>query len=70
MQTLLERELIAEAGRSRAAGGAILYGTTLRFEAMFGLAGLEDLPDLKDFELSDDQKLELRRRLGLLAVPE
>ena len=70
VQTLLERELIAEAGKSRAAGGAILYGTTPRFEAMFGLAGLADLPDLQDFELGDDQKLELRRRLGLLALPE
>ncbi len=70
VQTLVERDLIAEVGRSQSAGGAILYGTTSRFEAMFGLAGLEDLPDLKEFELSDDQKLELRRRLGLLAVPE
>ena len=70
VQTLLERELIADAGKSRAAGGAILYGTTPRFEAMFGLAGLADLPDLQDFELGDDQKLELRRRLGLLALPE
>jgi segregation and condensation protein B len=70
VQTLVERDLIAEVGRSQSAGGAILYGTTLRFEAMFGLAGLGDLPDLKGFELSDDQKLELRRRLGLLAVPE
>ena len=70
VQTLVERDLIAEVGRSQSGGGAIIYGTTLRFEAMFGLAGLEDLPDLKEFELSDDQKLELRRRLGLLAVPE
>jgi segregation and condensation protein B len=70
VQTLVERDLIADVGRSQSAGGAVLYGTTPRFEAMFGLADLEDLPDLKEFELSDDQKLELRRRLGLLAVPE
>lgn len=70
VQTLVERELIAEVGRSQSAGGALLYATTPRFEVMFGLAGVEDLPDLADLELGDDQKLELRRRLGLLAIPE
>ena len=67
---LLERELITEVGRSAAAGGAILYGTTQRFEAVFGLAGLDDLPPLEGFALTDEQKDELRRRLGLLTVPE
>ena len=66
----LERELITEVGRSAAAGGAILYGTTQRFEAVFGLAGLDELPPLEGFALSDEQKEELRRRLGLLTVPE
>jgi segregation and condensation protein B len=67
---LLERELITEVGRSSAAGGAILYGTTQRFEAVFGLAGLDELPPLEGFALSDEQRDELRRRLGLLNVPE
>lgn len=67
---LLERELITEVGRSNAAGGAILYGTTQRFEAVFGLAGLDELPPLEGFALSDEQRDELRRRLGLLTVPE
>lgn len=67
---LLERELITEVGRSAAAGGAILYGTTQRFEAVFGLAGLDELPPLEGFALSEEQKEELRRRLGLLTVPE
>jgi segregation and condensation protein B len=44
VHTLLERELVTEVGRSSAAGGALLYGTTRRFEAMFGLAGLDELP--------------------------
>jgi segregation and condensation protein B len=70
VQTLVDRELIAEMGRSQSAGGAILYGTTPRFEAMFGLAGLADLPDLGFFELSEDQKGEFRRGLGFLAIPE
>jgi segregation and condensation protein B len=67
---LLEREFITEVGRSQAAGGAILYGTTQRFEAVFGLAALDELPALEGFALTEDQKDELRRRLGLLTVPE
>lgn len=70
VRTLLEREVITEVGRSSAAGGAILYGTTPRFEAVFGLAGLDDLPALEGFALTEDQKEDLRRRLGLLNVPE
>ena len=70
VHTLMERELITEVGRSSAAGGALLYGTTRRFEAVFGLAGLDELPPLEGFALTEDQKDELRRRLGLLTVPE
>ena len=70
VRTLLERELITEVGRSQAAGGALLYGTTHRFEAMFGLAGLDELPPLEGFALTEEQKDDLRRRLGLLTVPE
>ncbi len=70
VHTLLERELVTEVGRSQGAGGAVLYGTTSRFEAMFGLAGLDELPPLEGFALTEDQKDELRRRLGLLSVPE
>lgn len=70
VHNLLDRELIEEVGRTQAKGGAVLYGTTRRFEAMFGLGGLKDLPALEDFELSDDAKADLKRRLGLLTVPE
>ena len=70
VRTLLERELITEVGRSPAAGGALLYGTTRRFEAVFGLAGPDELPPLEGFALTEDQKDDLRRRLGLLTTPE
>jgi segregation and condensation protein B len=70
MRTLLERELITETGRAQGGGGALLYGTTLRFEAMFGLSSLDELPELEGFALGEAQKDELRRRLGLMAVPE
>lgn len=70
LRTLMERELVTEVGRSQSGGGAVLYGTTPRFEAMFGLAGLDDLPDLEGFALGEQQKEELRRRLGLVGGPE
>jgi len=70
VRTLLERELVTEVGRERGGTGAILYGTTPRFEAMFGLSGLDELPALEGFALTEDQKEDLRRRLGLLTLPE
>lgn len=70
VRTLLDRELITEVGRAQSGGGALLYGTTARFEAMFGLAAVDDLPPIDGFALSDEQKEDLRRRLGLLTVPE
>lgn len=70
VHTLLQRELITEVGRSQSVGGAVLYGTTVRFEAMFGLSDLGELPAVEGFALSDGQKEDLRRRLGLLSVPE
>ena len=41
--TLTERGLIEESGRSRF--GAVVYRTTPLFERLFGLAGLDQLPD-------------------------
>lgn len=70
VRTLIERELITEMGRSQAGGGALLYGTTPRFEAIFGLSGLDELPPLEGFALGEEQKEELRRRLGLLSAPD
>lgn len=67
---LLDRELIHELGRTQSKGGAVLYGTTRRFEAMFGLADIEALPPVEEFELTEDAKADLRRRLGLLTTPE
>ena len=70
IHTLLDRELIKDSGRAQTGGGAILYATTSRFEAMFGLAELTELPPLEGFALTEDAKVDLRRRLGLLTVPE
>ena len=45
---LLERGLIAEAGRDNGAGGAVRYRTTPLFERVFGLESLSELPRLED----------------------
>lgn len=43
---LLERGLIEEVGRKDAPGRPVLFGTTERFLAAFGLDSLDDLPPL------------------------
>ncbi|HZG50263.1 MAG TPA: SMC-Scp complex subunit ScpB [Thermoleophilaceae bacterium] len=59
--TLLERGLIEESGRSRF--GAILYRTTDLFQKLFGLEGLDALPDPAAFDPTPEQAGELRERL-------
>jgi len=58
--SLVERGLIAEAGRESGPGGAVRYRTTPLFERVFGLDGLAALPRLDD--LGADAG-ELRERL-------
>ncbi len=70
VQTLVDRELILETGRREDAGGAIVFGTTRRFQVAFGLDGLERLPALEGFAPGESERDELRRRLGLLVSPE
>ena len=50
VKTLLERRLITTAGRKEAVGRPILYRTSKDFLMRFGLADLEELPSLKEFE--------------------
>ncbi len=50
IKTLLERGMITTAGRKEALGRPILYRTTKEFLMRFGLAGVDDLPSLKEFE--------------------
>jgi segregation and condensation protein B len=59
--TLTERGLIEEAGRSRF--GAVIYRTTALFEKLFGLRGLDDLPDASRFDPTPEDEAELRERL-------
>jgi segregation and condensation protein B len=61
VQTLTERGLIEEAGRSRF--GAVIHRTTPLFERLFGLAGLDQLPDPARFDPTPEDEHELRERL-------
>lgn len=62
LKTLLDRKLIATAGRKNVLGKPIMYKTTREFLVQFGLKSLDELPTLKEFE-------ELGR-LALTDLPE
>lgn len=61
VQTLSERGLIEESGRSRF--GATIFRTTELFERLFGLTGLDALPDVASFDPSPEDAADLRERL-------
>jgi segregation and condensation protein B len=50
LKTLLDRKLIATAGRKDVVGRPITYKTTKEFLIQFGLSSLKELPTLKEFE--------------------
>jgi segregation and condensation protein B len=58
---LLERGLIAEAGRDDGAGGAVRYRPTPLFERVFALESLSQLPRLDDLGADAEQ---IRERLA------
>ena len=61
VQTLGERGMIEESGRSRF--GATIYRTTPLFERVFGLSGLDALPDPSRFDPTPEDEQDLRERL-------
>src|ERR1017187_661043 len=50
LKTLLDRKLIAAAGRKQVVGKPILYKTTKEFLVQFGLKNLQELPTLKELQ--------------------
>jgi len=50
IHTLMERKLIATAGRKSVVGRPILYKTSREFMLHFGLRDLSELPSLREFE--------------------
>ena len=61
VQTLSERGLIEESGRSRF--GATIFRTTELFERLFGLRASTRLPDVARFDPTPEDAAELRERL-------
>ena len=64
--TLLDKGMLTEAGRSKQTG-AVEYRTTPAFEKLFGLASLEELPQLERFEATPGDIEELREKLHIAA---
>lgn len=61
LTTLLERGLVADAGRSKY--GAMIFRTTELFDRLFGLEALDKLPDVTAFDPSPEDERDLRERL-------
>jgi segregation and condensation protein B len=59
--TLEERGLIEDCGRSQF--GAIMYRTSSLFQRLFGLSGIDALPDPAAFDPTPEEEGELRDRL-------
>ncbi len=76
MKTLLDRKLIASAGRKSVVGKPMMYKTTREFLLQFGLKDLAELPTLKEFEelkrlaLSDPELDEPPKDVDGPATPE
>lgn len=73
LKTLLDRKLIATAGRKNVIGKPMQYKTTKEFLVQFGLKDLSELPTLKEFDeirrlaVADEPTEEVG---GLEAVPD
>ena len=52
---LLEKELIEIVGRSSGPGKPLLYATSGKFMDYFGLKSMEDLPQLKEFQVTGEE---------------
>jgi segregation and condensation protein B len=60
-QTLIERGMIEEAGRSQF--GAVLYRTTDVFLRLFGMASVDELPDVTAWDPTPEVAATIRERL-------
>lgn len=66
VRRLLELGLVDVVGRAESPGRPLLYGTTSRFLDLFGLDGLQDLPNLREIEAILDDPSFHRERAKLL----
>ncbi len=56
LRQLMERDLVRIVGRSDDLGRPLLYGTTKRFLAMFGLRHLDELPRAAEFRVAESRR--------------
>jgi len=70
LKTLLDRKLIAEAGRKDVVGRPLTYKTTKEFLVQFGLKDLKELPTLKEFEELGRMELVEESQPGAESSPE
>jgi segregation and condensation protein B len=70
LASLIDKGLVREAGRDRAQGNAVLYGTTTTFLEKFGLADITDLPPLEEFAPDETTERAIRERLNAIEGPE
>jgi segregation and condensation protein B len=61
LRGLLERRLVKIVGRAEELGRPMLYGTTGEFLRVFGLAGLDDLPEVDGLSREPAAKIEKHR---------
>lgn len=72
LRGLMERRLIKITGRAEELGRPMLYGTTKEFLKVFGLSGMDDLPQVKGLELkkpADLKKAQPQQQDGDHAKP-
>ncbi|MBP5313827.1 MAG: SMC-Scp complex subunit ScpB [Eggerthellaceae bacterium] len=62
--TLMEKGFVREIGVAQTPGNPVLYGTTRAFLEKFGLASLEELPELTQFAPDEESKKLIMSRLG------
>lgn len=70
LKTLLDRKVIAVAGRKNVIGKPILYKTTKEFLIQFGLKDLTELPSLKEFEEIRRMAFADSEAAAVMAAPE
>ncbi len=57
LKTLLEKSLIRVMGRKKAPGNPLIYGTTEEFLRYFGLASLDELPEVEKLKVENESRV-------------
>lgn len=61
LRGLLERRLVRISGRAEELGRPMLYGTTREFLKVFGLAGIDDLPEVEGLAREPSHRVAVQR---------